>query len=38
MPLTFSFELPDLYSAVTTLLKEKDLQCAETSQFIAFRR
>ncbi|XP_016003977.2 DNA helicase B isoform X2 [Rousettus aegyptiacus] len=28
----------DLYSAVTTLLKEKDLQCAETSQFIAFRR
>ncbi|XP_019496105.1 PREDICTED: DNA helicase B isoform X1 [Hipposideros armiger] len=27
-----------LYSAVKTLLKEKDLQCAETSQFIAFRR
>ncbi|XP_053517585.1 DNA helicase B isoform X2 [Artibeus jamaicensis] len=27
-----------LYSAVSTLLKEKDLQCAETSQFIAFRR
>lgn len=27
-----------LYSAVTTLLKENDLQCAETSQFIAFRR
>ncbi|XP_049638747.1 DNA helicase B [Suncus etruscus] len=27
-----------LYSAVTTLLKENDLQNAETSQFIAFRR
>ncbi|XP_054436041.1 DNA helicase B [Pteronotus mesoamericanus] len=27
-----------LYSAVSALLKEKDLQCAETSQFIAFRR
>ncbi|KAK1340943.1 hypothetical protein QTO34_017342 [Cnephaeus nilssonii] len=27
-----------LYSAVKTLLKEEDLQCAETSQFIAFRR
>ncbi|XP_036918997.1 DNA helicase B isoform X2 [Sturnira hondurensis] len=27
-----------LYSAVSTLLKENDLQCAETSQFIAFRR
>ncbi|XP_019588007.2 DNA helicase B [Rhinolophus sinicus] len=27
-----------LYSAVRTLLKEKDLQSAKTSQFIAFRR
>ncbi|XP_024432182.2 DNA helicase B isoform X1 [Desmodus rotundus] len=27
-----------LYSAVSTLLKENDLQHAETSQFIAFRR
>ncbi|XP_059539508.1 DNA helicase B isoform X2 [Myotis daubentonii] len=27
-----------LYSAVETLLKEKDLESAETSQFIAFRR
>lgn len=27
-----------LYSAVTALLKEKDLQDAKTSQFIAFRR
>ncbi|XP_055986753.1 DNA helicase B [Sorex fumeus] len=27
-----------LYSAVTTLLKESDLQNAKTSQFIAFRR
>ncbi|XP_017526919.2 DNA helicase B isoform X2 [Manis javanica] len=29
---------PYLYSAVKTLLNEKDLQRAETSQFIAFRR
>ncbi|XP_066114301.1 DNA helicase B isoform X1 [Saccopteryx bilineata] len=29
---------PYLYSAVRTLLKENDLQHAETSQFIAFRR
>ncbi|KAK2498378.1 hypothetical protein MC885_011891 [Smutsia gigantea] len=29
---------PYLYSAVKTLLNEKDLQHAETSQFIAFRR
>ncbi|XP_045444179.1 DNA helicase B isoform X2 [Pipistrellus kuhlii] len=27
-----------LYNAVKTLLEEKDLKCAKTSQFIAFRR
>ena len=31
-------KLSDLYSAVSTLLKEKDLEDVKTSQFIAFRR
>lgn len=34
----FSLKLSDLYSAVKNLLKEKDLEDAKTSQFIAFRR
>ncbi|XP_008587987.1 PREDICTED: DNA helicase B-like, partial [Galeopterus variegatus] len=33
-----SYHHSHLYSAVSTLLQEKDLQSAETSQFIAFRR